>query len=386
MTATIFGAARVHAIPSGGLVELLAIGQSLGAVDLATGIPGSPDTPRPLIEAAVTELRTGSNQYEHPNGHPALRRRIAESLASEADPDTEITVTVGASEALCVALLSTVDPGDEVILLEPFYENFLTAVAVAGGIPKYVRLRSPDWRWDSAELAAAFGPRTRAIVLNSPSNPTGKVLGYEELAELAELCERWNVTVVSDEVYSSYVYDGRKHVSVADVPGLRERSIVLGSLSKSHALSGWRLGFLRAPAPITSALRRVHIATSCGTAGPFQRAAAAAHEFDLSIWRPIEQMQRQRDDVVAMFTAAGFGCVPPEGGCYLFADITGVTTEDCATFAERTVTERGLLLSPGRFFFEDHNGDSGRVRIAFNKTPETLAAARQRLSDPGALT
>ena len=372
-------ASRVAAVPEGGLVELLQLGQSIGAVDLAAGVPSWPSTPRELIEAACDVLRTGTNQYENPAGNLALRTALAGSLATPPDPVTELTVTCGGSEALCDALLATVDPGDEVVVVEPFYENFLSAIALAGGVPRFVRRRAPDWRWDRADLAAAFGPLTRAITLNSPCNPTGRVLDAQELAEVAELAERWNATVISDEVYAAYVFDGRAHLSVADVPELRERSIVIGSLSKSHAISGWRLGYLRAPAGVTAALRRVHMATTVGTAGPFQQAVAAADLVRRDRWDPRPGMQQRRDTAVDIFTEVGLRCPPPEGGCYVFADITAVDDAGCSSYARRLLDEHGVLIAPGRLFFADQAEPSRFVRIAFNKTLDVLAAAAQRL-------
>lgn len=379
MTAA-FGAARVRAMPRGGLVELLRLGRSLGAVDLASGVPGWPTTPDFLIEAACEALRTGDNQYDHPDGNLELREHIARSLATPAGPD-EITVTVGASEGLCIALLATVDPGDEVVLLEPFYENFASAIAMTGGRPVYVRRHGPGWRWDSGELRSAFGPRTRAVLINSPCNPTGRVLDEDELAELAELCARWDVTVISDEAYAALVFDGRSHISAADVPGLRERAIVLGSFSKSHAISGWRIGYLRASRTITQVLRQVHIATSCGAPAPLQQAAASAEIMTNPAWDPLPELQKRRDRVVELLTRAGFDCLPPEGGCYVFAGIRGLTDLDCDSFSRWLAAERRVLLAPGRYFTRDPDSDSGLFRVTFNKSDETLAAAEENLRD-----
>lgn len=372
-------ASRVAAVPEGGLVELMQLGRSVGAVDLAAGVPSWPETPPELIEATIEVLRTGTNQYEDPAGNLAMRSALARSLTSPPDPVTELTITVGGSEALCDALLTTVDPGDEVVVVEPFYENFLSAIALAGGIPRFVRRRSSDWRWDPADLAAAFGPRTQAITLSSPCNPTGRVLDGQELAEVAELAERWDITVISDEVYAAYVFDDRTHLSMADVPGLRERSIVIGSLSKSHAVSGWRLGYLRAPADLTAALRRVHMATTVSTAGPFQQAVATADLLDRDRWDPRPGMQLRRDTAVEIFTKVGLRCPPPQGGCYVFADVSAVDDAGCSSYARRLLDEHGVLIAPGRLFFAGQTEPSRFVRIAFNKTLDVLAAAAQRL-------
>ncbi|MEE1930132.1 pyridoxal phosphate-dependent aminotransferase [Streptomyces sp. TRM 70351] len=374
-----FGAARLARLPSGALADVLHLGRTLGALDLAGGVPGSPLPPRAVLEAAAEELLRGDNQYEDTSGNLLLREQLAAGFATPADAGDEVTITTGASEALCVAMLATVDPGDEVILLEPFYENFLAALTTAGAVPRFVRLRAPDWRWDPAELAAAFGPRTRAVVVNSPANPTGRTLTRGELEQLAALCERWDVTVVSDEVYADFVYDGRRHVSVADVPGLRERSIVVGSLSKSHAVSGWRLGFLRARRGITEALRQVHLATSFGANGPLQRAVARSGVLT-GDWNPREDMAARRDRAVALFAGLGLDTVAPEGGCYVMAGIRPVTDADCRTFVHRLAERRKVLVVPGRCFFRDHRGDSGYVRVAFNKSPGTLAEAERRLA------
>jgi aminotransferase len=376
-------AARTRGLPSGGLVALLGAGRASGAVDLAVGTPGWPSPPPELIEAACAALRAGDNQYAHPDGSPELRAALAAALGTAGqpvDPDTELTITVGGSEGLGVALLSTVDPGDEVVLLAPCYENFVGAVALAGGVPRYVPVDARHgWRCDPDRLAAAFGPRTRAIVLNTPNNPTGHMLTRAELAEIAELCERWDVTVICDEVYSAYTFDGRTHVSAADVPALRERSIVIGSLSKSHAISGWRLGYLRAPAAMSSVLRQVHVATTAGAASPLQQAVVRAGVLTGG-WQPAARMQRNRDRVVAMFTALGLRCRVPDGGCYVVADIRPVTTESSVEFAGRLLRAGGVVVVPGEFFFDQGAGGADFVRIAVNRAGDTLDAAERALA------
>ncbi|GAA1937060.1 methionine aminotransferase [Amycolatopsis minnesotensis] len=348
-------------------------------MDLATGTPAAPLPADEAIEAACAALRAGVNQYENPSGNSLLRARIADSLRPVADPDTEITVTVGATEAMLVALLSTVDPGDEVIVPEPYYDNFLGAIALTGARPRFVRLHAPEWRFDPAELAAAFGPRTRAMILNTPHNPTGRVFGHAELDQLAELCTRWNVTLVSDEVYSAYTFDGRRHLSVAEVPGLADRSIVVGSLSKSHALSGWRIGFLRAAAAHTSVLRQVHISTTGGTAAPLQRAVLESGILAEGAWRPAPQLQRLRDRVLETFTGVGLACGRPEGGCYLMADIRPVTSGDCDSYVKLLLDHAGVLIAPGTLLYHDRPAGEHFVRIAFNKAAEIVEDAARRI-------
>ncbi|ONI88319.1 aminotransferase class I/II [Actinosynnema sp. ALI-1.44] len=371
--------ARAAGLTGGKLAGLLRLGFAEKAVDLAVGTPGFPDTPVSMVDQACNAMRMGRNQYLDPSGDLVMRTRIARSLPAAADPESEITITVGGTEALCVALLSLVDPGDEVVVFEPFFENFLGAITMAGGIPKFVRLRPPGWSYDSAELRAAFGPRTRVVLTNTPSNPTGKMLQAREWAEIAELCQRWDVTVVSDEVYSSFAFDGRPHVSAADVPGLRDRNVVIGSLSKSHAVSGWRLGYLRADATRTQVFRRVHEITTNGTAAPLQIAAAQAGLFTGNRWNPAGTLAARRDAVQSIFTRLGLDCVPAQGGCFFLAGISAVTRDDCETYVHRLLRESGVLLVPGCSFFADEADGRQFVRIAFNRSLETVQAAERKL-------
>ncbi|WP_207957813.1 pyridoxal phosphate-dependent aminotransferase [Streptomyces sp. YIM 98790] len=372
---------RAAELTSSGLVEVFMLARTANAVDLAIGTPGHPEPPAAMLAEAARALREGHNQYEHPSGNPLLRRRIAELLTVPADPETEITVTAGATEALYVALLSTVDAGDEVVVFTPGFDQFAAAVRLVGARPRFVPLHAPEWRWDPAELAAAFGPRTRAVLLNTPANPTGRVLDRTELDELAGLCERWNATAISDEVYSAFVFDGRRHLSVAEVPGLAGRSVVVGSLSKSHAVSGWRVGFLRADRTRSEAFQRVHQLTTLGTAAPLQFAAAhAALSADPA--EACAQMAARRDLAQAMFSRLGMKFAPVEGGCYVFADIGPLTGghEECLPFIRRLHERTGVVLAPGTAFFADPARGSQYVRIAFNKSLETLRTAEQRLS------
>ncbi|MFD3487619.1 pyridoxal phosphate-dependent aminotransferase [Streptomyces sp. NPDC058665] len=371
-------ARRTERLTGSRLIERLRLGHELGAVDLAVGTPEFPSTPKPLADAAVSAIVAGRNQYADPVGDPGTRRRIAASFATPADPETEVTITVGATEALCVALLALVDPGDEVIVFEPYYECFVNAIALAGGVPRFVRLRGPDWRFDPAELRRAFNPRTRVLLINTPGNPVGTVTTRAEWAEIAELSARWDVTVVSDEVYAPYVFDGRAHVSAADVPSLEHRSVVVGSLSKSHAVSGWRLGFLRSDPRRSAVFRRVHEVTTNGTGAPLQ-AAAAIGSFDGDWPLPTSGMQARRDQAVRIFTSLGLDCRPPEGGCYLFASIDHLTDLAADDYAMRLLEEKRVLVVPGTAFTADREYGERFVRIAFNRSMETLLRAERNL-------
>ena len=384
MTAMLTRRTRVSArsarFESSKLVGLLGAGRERGAVDLAVGTPGAPMPPIAVIDAACRALRSGHNQYGHPDGDPELRAHLAQSLPTPVDPDTELTITVGSTEGLFVTLLSIVDPGDEVIVLEPCFDNFIGAVNAVGGIPRFVRLHGPDWRLDPTALAAAFGPRTKAILINTPNNPTGHMLSADELELVAELCDRWDVTVISDEVYASCVFDGRRHISAADVPGLAERSVVIGSLSKSHSLSGWRLGYLRADAELTTVLRKAHVATTTGATAPLQRAVADAGVLTPGVWDPVPELQRCRDRVLDIFTRFGLACPVVEGGCYVFADISPVTRDYSELFVRRLLADPGVLVVPGSYFYGSPDGGNRHVRIAFNKSDRALDDADLRLS------
>ncbi|MGW7377992.1 pyridoxal phosphate-dependent aminotransferase [Streptomyces sp. NPDC054794] len=370
---------RARGLTDSSLAGLLTRAAGRDVVDLAVGTPRFPVTEPTLVEAAVAALRAGHNQYLPPQGEATLRQSIAGSFDTPADPDTEITITAGGTEALCVALQSVLDPGDEVVLLEPFYENFLGAVRLAGGVPRHVSLREPDWRLPHDELRKAFGPRTKAIILNSPSNPTGRMLGEEDLELVAELCERWNAVAVSDEVYCHLVFDGRHHRSVADVPGLRERAIVVGSLSKSHAISGWRLGYLRATAQRTRVLRRVHEVTTSGTVAPLQISLGQVGIRPALARERAAALQAHRDEVTAAFAGLGISFGPVEGGCFAFGRLDD-RHPDCDSFATALLEERGVLIAPGRPFFSDPKHGDRFVRIAFNRPRDVIATARERLS------
>ena len=371
---------RAGSLSGSALIDLLVLARRVGAIDLAAGVPAYPGTPTALLDEAVHALRGPYNQYEDPRGNQLLREQIARGFAVPADPDTEITVTVGATEGLCVAVLATIDPGDEVVIFEPFYEYFASTLALAGGIPRVVPLRGPDWRWDAGEIAAAFGPRTRAVIVNTPANPTGRMLTATELAEIGEHAERWGATVISDETYADLVFDGRRHVSVADVPGLRSRGIVIGSLSKSMAISGWRLGYLRADAERTKVLRRVHEVTTNGAAAPLQLAVASSGIIGEPGWKPATGLAHRRDLVQRMLHDLGLAFHPAEGGCFVLADISAVTGLDCHAYCRQLLQQRGVLVVPGTAFFTDPLRGRRYVRVAFNRSLETIRAAGERLA------
>lgn len=373
-------AARIGGLTANGLARLLNEGQRSGALDLAVGVPGAPATPEPLVEAARGALADGVHQYEAPDGNVRLRQWIASTLATPADPATELTVTTGATEALFIALMAVSNPGQEVVMFEPVFENFLNATVLCGCVPKIVRLRPPGWTYDKAELEAAVGPNTCAILFSTPNNPTGHVSSPDELAHLGTLAARVNCALIADEVYARFTFGESLHVSVADVPALRDRSLVVGSFSKSHAISGWRLGFLRAPARLTAAARMAHNAITAGAASPLQAAFATVGEIKEAFAVPGDDLSNQRDRLLAMFSALGLECFEPEGGCYFMADLAKLPYADADGFVRHLVDAAGVMVAPGRFFYARSSGGERQIRVAFNRSHRFLDEIERRLA------
>jgi N-succinyldiaminopimelate aminotransferase len=360
-----------------GLATTLALARERGAVDVAVGSPSFPATGADVLDAACAALRDGFNQYDSPAGHRGLR--AAAAALHGADPDAEITVTAGATEGLNVALAALIQDGDEVVVLEPCYENYPNAIRLAGAKPRFVRLRGPAWRWDPAELAAAFGPRTKAVIVNSPHNPTGRVFSAAELSELAALCAAWRAVLISDEVYVEFVVRPGAAVLPGQV-GSASQVVSLRSLSKSHAISGWRIGWICAPPDLTGIFRVVHETLTAGCAAPLQVAAAEVVR-QRPGWSDAERraLIAKRRRLHAALTACGLFCLPPEGGPFLFARLPdGSPGADEVT--RRLVIEHGLAVAPGSLFFADPASGARYLRFACNKSDEVLDAAIERLT------
>jgi N-succinyldiaminopimelate aminotransferase len=360
------------------LAEILRLGRASGAVDLALGSPSFPETGADLVGQACAALSAGCNQYEDPAGCKLLREAAAAQHG--ADPDTEITITAGATEGLNVALQSLVQPGDEVVIIEPFFEVYAGAVRLAGAEPRFARLHGPGWRWDDAEIAAAFGPRTRAVVLNSPHNPTGRVLTSGELDQLAALCQRWDAIVISDEVYAEFV----EHAGQAAFPwqnqALADRTVALRSLSKSHAISGWRIGWMYAPAELTRIFRMVHELLTVGCAAPLQ-AAAAQVLLARPGWSAAERagLAGKRRSVVTALTEAGFSCPVPEGSAFVLAALPARVRESGHEVARRLTVSGGLMAAPGELFFSDAAAGARYLRFAYNKSDPVIELGVHRI-------
>ena len=363
--------------------EMTRIAHRTGAVNLAQGFPDFP-MPAPMKDAACAAILGDINQYAITWGAPALRIAIAEKYRRwyemPVDPDTEITVTCGATEAMAATFMALVDPGDEVIILEPFYENYGPDAVLAGAKPVFVPLVAPDWHLDLDRLAASITSRTRAIVLNTPHNPTGKVFSRAEISAVAELAQRHDLLVFTDEIYEHLIYAGHHH-PIATWPGMRERTVTISGLSKTFSCTGWRLGYAIAPRELTNAIRKVHDFLTVGASAPLQAAGAVGMAFDADYYNHLQRAYKQRRDV--MMTAlvkAGFSCRAPEGAYYVLADFSAIdprrSDRDFAVWLAEPI---GVATVPGTSFYGDPGRGTASVRFAFCKTFETLGRAAERL-------
>ncbi|MFF2013521.1 pyridoxal phosphate-dependent aminotransferase [Streptomyces sp. NPDC058195] len=374
---------RTAGIPPLGLAALLPAARAGGATDLALGIPTG-DPPAAAVEAAAEALRSGAHQYADPSGLLELRHAVAAELAAvrgvTVDPEREIVISAGATEGLLVALIATTDPGDEVLIPQPFFENHPGVVELAGAVPRFVALEGPGWRLTEEALNAAVTPRTRAVLLNNPHNPTGRVFDAAEFAVLTAFCERHDLILITDEVYDRFTYDGRPHLSpLGAVPALRDRSVVVGSFSKTRRMSGWRLGYCVAGPEITAGLRSVHERTTLGTPHPLQRGAAALGPLDgTDVTEARARFQDRRDLVCAELRRAGFTVHAPEGGWFLLAGTAGLGRTSSELAAE-LVTHAKVLVAPGASFFADPGAGEGWVRIALVRDRAELAPALDRV-------
>ena len=353
------------------------------AVNLAQGFPDFPCPPE-LKEAAKAAIDNDINQYAITWGARDFREAIVAKTARfhptwRVDPETELTVTCGATEGMIAAMLALVDPGEEVIVFEPFYENYGPDAILSGAVPRYVTLHEPDWRIDSDELRAAFGPRTRAIILNSPHNPTGKVFSRAELDLIAALAQEHDALVLTDDIYEHIVYGG-EHIPMATLPGMAERTVAVNSLSKTYSVTGWRVGWVIAPAPLTAAIRKVHDFLTVGAAAPLQAAGTVALGLPDAYYATLaDDYRRRRDLLLPSLEAAGLRPFVPDGAYYVIVDIAGVTDEDDVTFARRLTADPGVASVPGSSFYSRPELGRTKVRFAFPKRDETLAEAAGRL-------
>jgi len=376
-------AVRTHTFTESVIRDMTRVARRHGAINLAQGFPDFP-APRLLKDAACRAIQDDVNQYAITWGTPGLRAALAAKYAEwygiEVDAEREITVTCGATEAMAAVMLAAIDPGEEVVILEPFYENYGPDAILCDAAPVFVPLSPPEFRLDPERLARAVTRRTRAIVINTPNNPCGRVFDRDELGTVARICTEHDLLAITDEIYEHIVYDG-DHIPLATLPGMRERTITISGASKTFSVTGWRIGTIVAPAALNSAIRKVHDFLTVGAPAPLQEACAAALDsLGSDYYADLARGYRERRDILHRgLRDSGFLCRPPEGAYYIMADFSPLSSLDDTAFSHFLARECGVAPVPGSSFH--HRPEDGRklVRFAFCKRTETLRRAVSRL-------
>jgi aminotransferase len=369
--------------------EMTRLALQHAAINLAQGFPDFP-APAAIKQAAMEAIAADINQYAITWGAKPLRDAIAEKFARtqgvQVDPQREITVCCGSTEAMISAMLAIMNPGDEVVIFEPFYENYGPDAILSGATPRFVPLARPEngeteFTINRERLAAAFNERTKAIILNTPNNPTGKVFTRAELEFIRELCLRWNALCITDEIYEHILYDGAEHISMARLDGMRDRTITINGLSKTYSVTGWRVGWCIAAPEITAAIRKVHDFLTVGAAAPLQAAGAVALRLPESYYAQLAgEYQARRDRTLRMLAAAGFRCFVPRGAYYIMTDISAFGFADDVAFTRHLIEHVGVAAVPGSSFYSNPADGAQQIRFCFCKTDATLDAAAERLS------
>jgi aminotransferase len=351
-----------------------------GGINLSQGFPDF-DPPEELKQAAIEAIGAGHNQYSITFGEPDLRHAIAAKALRynrvDYDPDNEITVTCGATEAMIASLKALVNPGDEIIIFEPYYENYGPDAILSGARPRYVTLHPPDWHYDVEELAAAFNADTKAIIINTPNNPTGKVFSKTELEEIARLCIQWDCLAITDEIYEHIIYDNQQHISIAALDDMSERTVTINSLSKTYSVTGWRVGWALAPKKITNRIRKVHDFLTVGAPTPFQKAGVRALNLAETYYESLQNRYAQaRDRLCRALLDAGFDLRIPKGAYYIMADTDRLSAqlggEGAVAFSLKLIDLTGIATVPGTAFYHTAELGNNQVRFCFAKSPATL--------------
>ncbi len=363
--------------------EMTRLAMQAGAINLAQGFPDFP-APDEIKEAAIAAIRADHNQYAITWGAKSLRDAISAKTQRfygyAPDPEREITVACGATEGMMAVMLAVVNPGDEVIVFEPFYENYGPDAAISGATLVFVPLEEPDFHFDRERLRAAFSARTKAIVVNTPNNPSGKVFTRDELTFIGDLCHEFDTLLITDEIYEHILYDDNIHVSPATLPGLRERTITISGLSKTFSVTGWRLGYIIAPPDLTGAIRKVHDFLTVGAPAPLQEAAAVALGLPDSYYQGLAAMYvAKREVLLSALLQAGFPCFRPQGAYYIMADIAPFGATDDVAFSRYLTDQVGVAPVPGSSFYTNAELGRSKIRFTFSKKEETLHAAAERL-------
>lgn len=383
---------RTHQFTESVIREMTRLANTYQAVNLSQGFPDY-DPPEAMIQAAIQFIREGKNQYAitwgTKNLREALVRKFKKFYGITLDPETEITVTCGSTEAMISSLLAIVNPGDEVIVFEPFYENYGPDAILSNATPHYVSLtppKSPDefWRFDFSELEKAFNSKTKAIIINTPNNPTGKVFTKEEMLFISALCQKWDVIAITDEIYEHITYDGIKHICMASLPGMKDRTITISAISKTYSATGWRVGWAAAPPEITKAIRKVHDFLTVGAPHPFQEAAAVALDLPDSYYKNMTlDYLKRRNFLFQILTQSGFNCWKPFGAYYIMTDFSGVKKpaqiQNDSEFAFWLAKEIGVAAVPGSSFYHLPEQGKTQIRFSFGRKMELLKEAGEKL-------
>lgn len=403
MTATTLTSQRTARFTESVIREMTRLALMHNAVNLAQGFPDH-ETPKPMIEAAIAAMQSGKNQYAITWGTKNLREAIARKVkwyqGISINPEEEITVTCGSTEAMIASLLAVMNPDEEVIIFEPYYENYGPDTILSNATPKFVPMRPPahfstdektldSWTFDFDQLKKAFTNKTKAIIINTPNNPTGKVFTREELSLIADLCQKWNVIAVTDEIYEHIFYDGTKHVSLMTLPGMRERTITINAVSKTYAATGWRVGWVVAPPAIANSIRKVHDFLTVGAPHPLQEGAVAALDLPAEYYENIAaDYDHRRHFLLNVLTHAGFRCWKPFGAYYVIADFSGIKLpqavqskiKDDIQFARWLTEAIGVAGVPGSSFYQETELGKTQIRFSFGRSLQTLQEAEKRLA------
>jgi aspartate/methionine/tyrosine aminotransferase len=363
--------------------EMTRLALQHNAVNLSQGFPDFP-APLEVKQAAIRAINEERNQYEITWGSKNLRGAIAERLnhltGFTIDPETEVTVCCGSTESMIASLLATINPGDEVIVFEPFYENYGPDAILSGATRRYVKLRPPNWSFDADELQQAFNEHTKAIIINTPNNPTGKVFQRRELELIAKLCQYWNCLAITDEIYDHILYDGAEHTRMMTLEGMRERTITINSLSKTFSVTGWRVGYVVAAPELTNAIRKVHDFLTVGAAAPLQEAGAFALRLSEDYYRSLRSKYAERRDLLLRILGeAGFQCYKPQGAYYIMTDIRRFGFANDVELTQHLIKDVGVAAVPGSSFYRDSKDGEQQLRFCFCKKDETLQEAGRRL-------
>jgi aminotransferase len=378
-----FRSDRTAGIVESVIREMSRLAARHNAVNLAQGFPDFP-APDVIKQAAADAIAADVNQYAITWGAKPFRDAIAGKYRAhyglEIDPEREVTVCCGATEGMIASLLAVSNPGDEVIIFEPFYENYGPDTLLASAARKFVRLHPPDWTFDPEELRRAFSPRTKAIILNSPANPTGHVFTRPELECIAQLCQEFDALAITDEIYEHILYDGAFHLPMMCLPGMRDRTILINSMSKTYSVTGWRVGWVLASPDLTESIRKVHDFLTVGAAAPLQQAGAVALRLGPEYYEKLARdYQSRRDTMLSMLEGAGFRCTRPGGAYYIMADISEFGFANDLEFTRHLIEHAGLAAVPGSSFFSRPEDGETLIRFCFCKKYETLVLAEECL-------